>query len=58
MTLSVLEPSISFSMSHDCMTVTCVNVTHDIMLHFYLSPKIKKSKIKPSLLFTILIGAY
>ena len=56
MILFVLKPSIFFSVLHDCVTVTvtCVTITYDITSHFYLSSKIKKNKIKPSFLFTIL----
>ena len=45
-TLFVLKPSMSFSVSHDCVTVTCVTITYDFILHFCLSSKIKKRKIK------------
>jgi len=45
---------IILSMSYDCVTVT---VTCDVIItsHFLSKSKIKKSKIKPSLLFTLLI---
>ena len=49
--LFILESSMSFFILHNCVTmtmmyVTCVTVTHDVISHFCLSPKIKKSKIK------------
>jgi len=44
MILSILEPFISFSMSHN--HVTCVTIIHDITLHPLPKSKIKKSKSK------------
>jgi len=53
MILSILETSILFFMLYDCITMTDVmslshflTVTGDIISHFCLSSKIKKSKMK------------
>ena len=55
MILSVLEPSIFFSMLHDCVTVTMaditsllyfmtyITITHNITLYLLFKSKIKKS---------------
>ena len=44
MTLSILGPSITFSVLPNCVTVTVSCVMCDITLHFCPSPKIIKKK--------------
>ena len=69
-TLFVSEPSITFSVSHDCMTA--VTVTCDVMLTLTLSLKVRnkwkrkenkyenkyENENKPSPMFIILIVCY
>ena len=56
MTSSILEPSTTFSVSHDYVIV--VTVTYNVMLTLTLSSKIRnkweKNENKPSLMFMIL----
>ena len=69
MMLSVSKSSIFFFISHNCVTVTltCIMLCDlcDITSHLLSKSKIKKNKIKtkenkmkPSLLFTILIAMH